>query len=197
MAVLDWIGADAGPVVEADSVRLRAPRMSDYREWAELRAASRAFLQPWEPRWPEDDLTRAAFRRRLALYARDRDLGQGYAFFVFRRTDDALVGGINLRNIMRGVAQSGAIGYWAGEAYARHGHTFAALKALTRHAFTGLGLHRLEAACCTDNEPSCRLLLKAGFRFEGVAHSYLKINGNWRDHLLFGLIGSDAGAKDG
>jgi ribosomal-protein-alanine N-acetyltransferase len=188
MAVLDWISPDTGPIVDGDLVRLRAPRMSDFSEWSKLRAGSRDFLQPWEPIWPSDDLTRAAFRRRLSLYTRDRDLGQGHAFFIFRKSDDALVGGINLRNITRGVAQSAAIGYWAGQPYARSGYTLGALRTLTRFAFVTLGLHRLEAACCTDNEPSCRLLLKAGFKYEGVARSYLKINGNWRDHLTFGLI---------
>jgi ribosomal-protein-alanine N-acetyltransferase len=194
MAVLDWISPDTGPVVEGERVRLRAPRMADFHEWAALRSRSRDFLQPWEPTWPADDLTRAAFRRRLSLYTRDRDLGLGHAFFILRRSDDTLVGGINLRNITRGVAQSGAIGYWVGEPYARNGHTLAALKTLTRFAFVTLGLHRLEAACCTDNEPSCRLLLKAGFKYEGVARSYLKINGNWRDHLTFGLIEEESGA---
>ena len=194
MAVLDWISPDTGPVVDGDLVRLRAPRMSDFSEWAKVRSGSRAFLQPWEPVWPVDDLTRAAFRRRLSLYTRDRDLGLGHAFFIFRKSDDALVGGINLRNITRGVAQSAAIGYWAGQPYARSGYTLAALKTLTRFAFVTLGLHRLEAACCTDNEPSCRLLLKAGFKYEGVARSYLKINGKWRDHLTCGLIEGDPGA---
>ena len=195
MAVLDWISADSGPSVDAGALRLRAPRMSDHQEWAELRAASRDFLQPWEPVWPEDDLSRAAFRRRLSLYARDRDLGQGHAFFVVRKADDALVGGINLRNIMRGVAQSGAIGYWSGAPFARKGYTLGALTALSRFAFRGLRLHRLEAACCTNNDPSARLLLKAGFRYEGLARSYLKINGVWRDHLLFGLIDEDLEAQ--
>ncbi len=194
MAVLDWISPDSSPTVEGDFVRLRAPRMSDYREWVDLRAASRDFLQPWEPTWPADDLTRPAFRRRLSLYARDRDLGQGHAFFILRKPDDVIVGGINLRNIMRGVAQSGAIGYWAGEPHARQCYTLAALKTLTRFAFLTLGLHRLEAACCTDNEASRRLLMKAGFGYEGVARSYLKINGMWRDHLLFGLVTEEPGA---
>ena len=193
MAVLDWISPETGPVVEGERVRLRAPRMSDYRAWSELRSGSRDFLQPWEPTWPADDLTRAAYRRRLSLYARDRDLGVGQAFFFFRKSDDALVGGINLRNITRGVAQSAAIGYWVGKPHARGGYTLSALNTLTRFALGGLGLHRLEAACCTDNEPSCRLLLKAGFGYEGVARSYLKINGKWRDHLTFGLIGDEPG----
>jgi ribosomal-protein-alanine N-acetyltransferase len=164
MAVLDWINPDAGPSVEGEVVRLRAPRMADFHAWSKLRAESRAFLQPWEPTWPADDLTRAAYRRRLSIYTRDRELGQGHA-------------------------QSAAVGYWAGAQHARQGYTLAALNALTQFAFATLGLHRLEAACCTDNQPSRRLLLKAGFSEEGIARSYLKINGIWRDHLTFGLIG--------
>ena len=188
MAVTDWFGAGEALALRGAGVTLRAPRMSDFATWQTLRSESRAFLQPWEPTWPADDLTRAAFRRRLSLYARDRDLGTGYAFFVFDEAS-ALTGGINLRNITRGVAQSGAIGYWAGERFARRGHTLAAVQALTRFAFRDLELHRIEASCCTDNAPSRALLLKAGFEEEGIARSYLKINGNWRDHRLFGLIG--------
>jgi ribosomal-protein-alanine N-acetyltransferase len=195
MAVLDWISADSGLLIDGARVRLRPPRMSDFPEWMALRQASREFLQPWEPTWPADDLTRTAFRRRLSLYQRDQDLGQGYAFFVFRKPDHALVGGITLRNILRGVAQSGALGYWAGEAYARQGHTLAAVHEISRFAFGRLGLHRLEAACCPENLASRRLLLKAGFEMEGRARGYLKINGEWRDHLLFGLVRDEPGAR--
>jgi len=192
MAVLSFIGADDRLSLEGEGVRLRPPRMSDYREWSALREASREFLQPWEPTWAVDDLTRPAFRRRLSLYTRDRDLGQGYAFFVFRADTGALVGGVNLRNIMRGVAQSAQIGYWAGESQARRGYTSEAVRAVNRFAFDNLGLHRVEAACCTDNTASHRLLLKVGFAEEGMARGYLKINGNWRDHFLFGLVGNDS-----
>jgi [ribosomal protein S5]-alanine N-acetyltransferase len=195
MAVLTWMGIDDRLTLEGDSVRLRPPRMGDFREWAELRQRSRAFLQPWEPTWPLDDLTRPAFRRRLALYGRDRDLGQGQAFFVFREEDGALVGGVNLRNIMRGVAQSAQIGYWAGQPYARLGYISAGVHTATRFAFRTLGLHRVEAACCTDNDASRRLLLKVGFQEEGIARGYLKINGKWRDHLLFGLIADEPAGR--
>ena len=189
MAVLNFLGTDDRQTLTEGPVSLRAPRGSDYRAWSELRDRSRAFLQPWEPSWPADDLSRPAFRRRLALYARDRDLGHGHAFFVLRANDGALVGGVNLRNVTRGVAQSGEIGYWVGEPYARRGYISAGVRAVTRFAFNTLGLHRVEAACCTDNSASAHLLAKVGFEQEGMARGYLKINGIWRDHLLFGMIG--------
>ena len=188
MALLDWIAPESGLRIEGEGIYLRPPRAADFAEWRELRLGSRGFLQPWEPTWPADDLTRAAFRRRLIAYARDRELGAAYPFFVIRSADHALTGGITLSNVRRGVAQTGAIGYWCGRPFTRQGHTLAAVRAMMRFAFRQLGLHRLEAACIPENAPSRALLVKAGFVEEGYAKAYLKINGAWRDHLLFGQL---------
>lgn len=188
MALLDWIAPESGLRVEGDGVWLRPPRAADFTEWRELRAVSRAFLQPWEPTWPADDLSRAAFRRRLLAYARDREAGVAYPFFIFRAADDALAGGITLSNVRRGVAQMGSIGYWCGRPFTRQGLTLGAVRALSEFAFRTLALHRLEAACIPENRPSRDLLGKAGFVEEGFAKAYLKINGAWRDHVLFGRV---------
>ena len=177
-------------------MRLRPPRASDYMAWSELRLRSREFLQPWEPIWPADDLTKSAFRRRLAAYTRDIDTDQAYPFFVFRMRDDALLGGVTLSNVRRGVAQMASMGYWIGAPHARKGYMSAAVRAVAPFAFQRIGLHRIEAACIPDNAPSRELLLKVGFRLEGEARAYLKINGVWRDHLLFGMLAADILPRD-
>jgi len=169
-------------------VRLRPPRRRDYAQWAALRQASRAFLQPWEPVWSPDELSLAAYSRRLAAWRNGREMDQMYAFLVFRESDEALVGGITLNNVRRGVAQMATVGYWSGQPHARQGHTLSAVRAVIDFAFGPLALHRLEAACLPTNDASAALLLKAGFTEEGFAKAYLKINGDWRDHRLFGLI---------
>lgn len=192
MALLDWMTAETPLVLDGEGVRLRPPRVTDYPAWSALRETSRDFLQPWEPTWAADDLARPAFRRRLAAYARDLENGAGYAFLVFRGEDEALVGGVTLSNVRRGVSQACSLGYWAGRPYARRGHTSAAVRTAVRFAFEHLGLHRVEAACVPENEPSRRLLLKTGFEPEGKARAYLKINGAWADHLLFGLVRDEA-----
>jgi ribosomal-protein-alanine N-acetyltransferase len=179
------------PTVEGDGVYLRAPQMSDYSEWTTLREASRAFLTPWEPTWPSDDLSRSAFRRRLRRYAEDQRADTSYAFFLFRKADDALVGGLTLANIRRGVAQAGSLGYWIGEPFARRGLMAGALQGLVPFAFESLRLHRLEAACIPSNAASIRLLEKMGFAREGYAREYLCINGLWQDHLLFARLNGD------
>jgi [ribosomal protein S5]-alanine N-acetyltransferase len=179
------------PGIVGPGVTLRAPHSSDYAEWSALRESSRDFLIPWEPTWPSDDLTRSAFRRRLKRYAEDQRSDAAYAFLIFRNDDNAMVGGLTLANIRRGVAQAGSIGYWIGAPFANKGYMTAAVRALIPYSFTALRLHRLEAACIPNNAASIRLLEKTGFRREGYARGYLCINGIWQDHLLYGRIKDD------
>lgn len=181
------------PAILGDGIALRMPQTSDHAEWAALREASRNFLTPWEPTWPSDDLTRGAFRRRLKRYTDDQRNDLAYALLVFRNEDNALVGGITLANIRRGVAQAGSIGYWVGEPYARKGYMTAAVRALIPFSFQTLRLHRLEAACIPGNAASVALLERTGFTREGYARSYLCINGVWQDHLLFARLADDRG----
>jgi ribosomal-protein-alanine N-acetyltransferase len=179
------------PAIAGEGVVLRVPQSSDYAEWASLREASRDFLTPWEPTWPDDDLTRGAFRLRLRRYAEDQRSDLAYAFLIFRSDDNVLIGGLTLANIRRGVAQAGSIGYWIGAPFARKGHMTAAVRALMPFCFRTLRLHRLEAACIPANDASIRLLEKTGFTREGYARSYLCINGVWHDHLLYGRVHDD------
>jgi [ribosomal protein S5]-alanine N-acetyltransferase len=183
------------PVLQGSDIFLRYPEMSDYKRWAALREQSREFLAPWEPVWASDELSRGAFRRRLRRYRREIRSDLAYPFLVFRKADEILMGGCTLSNVRRGVTQSAALGYWIGAPYARRGYMYGALKAMLPFAFKLLGLHRLEAACIPENEPSRKLLLKVGFREEGRARRYLQINGEWRDHILFSLLEDEVPAR--
>lgn len=182
---------DTLPAIAGTGVTLRVPQSGDYAEWAALREQSRAFLTPWEPVWPADDLTRGAFRRRIKRYAEDLRGDLAYAFLIFRSDDNTLVGGLTLANIRRGVAQAGSIGYWIGAPFARKGYMSAAMRALVPFCFGTLHLHRLEAACIPSNIASVRLLENVGFMREGYARAYLCINGIWQDHLLYARVRDD------
>ncbi len=182
---------DAPPAIDGHGVVLRWPDAGDFPAWARLREISRDFLTPWEPAWPADDLTRGAFRRRLKRYAEDQRNDLSYSFFVFRKLDDALVGGLTIANVRRGVAQAGSLGYWMGEPFANQGYMTAAVRAITPFAFGALALHRVEAACIPTNVASTRLVQKCGFSREGLARQYLCINGIWHDHLLFARLRDD------
>lgn len=185
------------PIVDPETeirgarVFLRHPVMQDYAAWAELRAQSRAHLTPWEPLWARDELTRSNFRRRLRQYHREMRDDQGYAYLIFGDTDSKLLGGLNLSNVRRGVAQTASVGYWMGAPHVGNGFMTDAARAALRFAFGALRLNRLEAACLPSNAASQRVLEKVGFLREGRARRYLKINGQWQDHDLFALLQDD------
>lgn len=170
---------------------LRLPRFHDYRQWYQLRSESRRFLEPWEPTWRGDELTESSFRARVIRNEQEFSSGQAVPLFVFERAEKTLLGGVTVGYIRRGAAQCCMIGYWMGERHAGQGHMFGALKLVIPYIFSSLQLHRIEAACIPDNTRSIRLLEKAGFRQEGYLREYLKINGEWRDHVMFSLLAAD------
>lgn len=177
--------------VEGAHVYLRPPAARDWRAWAALRDESRDFLKPWEPAWPADALGRDAYLRRLKRQVQEWRGDEGYAFLIFRRDDDALIGGIGFSNVRRGVSQTASLGYWIGATHARRGHMTDAVRTVTGFGFRQLGLHRIEAACLPTNEPSRRLLERVGFVREGYARAYLKIDNRWADHLLYAILRED------
>ena len=181
---------DPASLVRGDGIYLRPAESRDFDEWASLRERSRQFLTAWEPTWPADDLTRAAFRRRLRLHAEEMGRDEAFPFLVFR-DDDAMVGGLTVGQIRRGVAQTATLGYWMGHAFAGRGYMSRAVRAASAFSFGSLRLHRLEAACLPHNDASMQLLESVGFRKEGYARSYLRIAGRWQDHVLFALLDTD------
>jgi [ribosomal protein S5]-alanine N-acetyltransferase len=191
MAFLRATTAFDTPVIPGEGLFMRMPSLADYPTWTALRSESRAFLTPWEPTWPADDLTRTAFRRRIRRYHSEVREDRAYPFFIFRQNDYALLGGITLSNVSRGMTQTATLGYWMGERHAGKGHMTAAVRAIAPFAFSALRLHRLEAACLPHNAASTRLLEKIGFRREGLARGLVCINGRWQDHIVFALLADD------
>ncbi len=177
--------------IDTERMILRPPIHSDFRSWSGLRRDSSGFLQPWEPSWSPDHLTRKGFINRV--YWANRSISQGTALplFLVRRSDGGILGAITLDNLRRGPAQAGTVGYWIGEPYARQGYMREALTAVVHHAFTVMDLSRIESACLPENTASRGLLEKCGYKYEGVAQSYLQINGRWRNHVLYANLRGD------
>jgi len=170
---------------------LRLPEHRDFRQWSGLRASSAPFLMPWEPTWSTDHLTRRAFSARVRWAVRAAADGTALPLFLFRQEDEALVGAITLDQIRRGPAQAATIGYWVGQPFARQGYMRETIRAVVDHAFTEMDLSRIEAACLPENAASRGVLERSGFKYEGVAQSYLQINGRWRNHVLYANLRLD------
>jgi len=177
--------------IETERLTLRQPLMADFRDWSSLRADSADFLIPWEPAWAPDHLSRKGFSNRVWWAQRAMAGGSALPLFLIRREDRTFLGAITLDNIRRGPAQSGNLGYWIGAPHARQGYMAEAITGVVHHAFERLDLSRIEAACLPENTASRGLLEKCGFKYEGVAQSYLQINGRWRTHVLYAALRAD------
>lgn len=177
--------------LETERLTLRPPVHSDFRNWATLRDESAEFLKKWEPTWAQDHLTRKAFTNRVYWAQRSINTGTAVPLFLERRADRTLMGAITLDNIRRGPAQSGTLGYWIGQGFARNGYMGEAIRAVVHHAFERMDLSRLEAACLKENQASRGLLEASGFKYEGVAQAYLQIDGRWRNHVLYAALRMD------
>jgi ribosomal-protein-alanine N-acetyltransferase len=177
--------------IETERMTLRPPTHADFRAWTALRSDSRAFLTKWEPTWSPDHLSRKSFTNRVYWATRSIKGGTALPLFLIRRADHVLLGAITLDNIRRGPAQAGTLGYWTGAPHARQGYMREAITALTHYALTEMDLSRVEAACLPENAASRGVLERCGFKYEGVAQSYLQINGRWRNHVLYANLRGD------
>lgn len=177
--------------IETERLTLRLPMHGDHGAWSNLRHLSEAFLRPWEPAWAHDHLSRKAFTNRVYWAQRSYSQGLAMPLFLVRREDSTLVGAITMDNIRRGPSQAATLGYWIGQPFARKGYMREAIEAVSHHAFYHMDLSRLEAACLPENLASRGALEKSGFKYEGVAQSYLQINGRWRNHVLYAQLRHD------
>lgn len=162
------------PLAVGRRVLVRRPGQRDEDEFLAMVRTSRRLHRPWIS--PPDTAERfAAFLRRNRRTNRE-------SYLVCRREDGAIVGMINVSEIVRGGFQSAFLGYCGSIDTARQGYMTEGIRLVARDAFSRLGLHRLEANVQPSNEASIALVRRAGFRYEGTARRYLKIGGRWRDH---------------
>ena len=179
------------PVLLSERLELRLPRKADYIPWVTTRRAGVDFLQPWEPIRGRDYEAKASFYNRIGWAHRAARQKSAFPFIIIQRQDARLMGAITLDNVRFGPAKAGTVGYWIGPEFARQGYMSEALGQVVEFAFERLGLSRIEAACLPENEASRGVLETCGFKYEGVAQSYLQIAGRWRTHVLYARLRDD------
>jgi [ribosomal protein S5]-alanine N-acetyltransferase len=175
------VALETGP-----NVFLRAPDPRDASMLAALARVSRPLHRPWV--YPPS--TAPAVARWIG--------GAGptlHRLLVCRRADAAIVGVINLNEIVRAAFQSAYLGYYAFRPHAGQGYMTEGLGLVLRHAFRRLGLHRLEANVQPGNLSSRSLVRRLGFRKEGFSPRYLKVGGRWRDHERWAIVRGARGPR--
>jgi len=187
--------ADAGTILTSQAaggmITLRHPRWADFEDWAKLRRENEAYLIPWEPEWTDAHLSRNSYRLRLNRFKKMTAADKAYPFHVFKGQSEHIIGACNVTHIERSISQSANLGYWIGQAYTGKGYARSSVRAACQFCFETLGLHRVEAAVQADNIASIKVLEAVGFTREGAARGLLKINGKWRDHVIYAKLSLD------
>jgi ribosomal-protein-alanine N-acetyltransferase len=170
-------------IAHGEGVYLFTPSKEGVEDFLTLTTTSQRFHEPWV--YPATDA------KRYRAYLDRLERGNAFGFFVGRSEDDALVGVININDIVLGGFRSGSLGYYAGAAYSGRGYMTAGLSLVLDHAFTTLELHRLEANVQPTNAPSLALVRRLGFRKEGFSPAFLRIGGEWRDHERWAILSEE------
>lgn len=175
--------------MKTSRVLLRSPREEDERDFTALVRSSRPFFAGW--------VAPPRIATAFAAYLRRNTTDTFEALLLIRREDQAILGAVNLSEIVRGVFQNAYLGYWIGAPFARQGYMREGLALALNHAFASLRLHRLEANIQPANTASIRLVESLGFHREGFSPRYLKIGGRWRDHERWAILREEWRPREG
>ncbi|MFD8381814.1 GNAT family N-acetyltransferase [Streptomyces sp. NPDC059679] len=162
-------------LLQGPRVVIRHVCRQDYDELAALAQESAEMLRRW---LGSRENTVEAFESYLERFEQPTHEG----FVICLRDTGAIVGGININNIVRGTLQSGTLGYTSYASTTGRGYMTEGLRLVVQLAFGPLELHRLEANIQPDNASSLNLVKRLGFQREGYSTAFQYINGEWRDH---------------
>jgi len=181
----------AWPVtLRSGDVTVRPLSPGDAAEWRTARQRSAAWLRPWDATVPPGgDARPTTFRSLVRRLRRAARHGSAYPFAI--EVDGHFAGQVTVSNIVRGSAMFASVGYWIDVSYAGRGIVPRAVALVIDHCFA-TGLHRIEVAIRPENSNSLRVVEKLGIREVGYAPRYLHIDGEWRDHRLYGITAEEA-----
>jgi ribosomal-protein-alanine N-acetyltransferase len=178
--------------LEAPPTAIRPTALEDCEEQLRLRRSNRDHTGPWDPARDESFYTAAGQRLELELDQRAWAAGSAFAFAILATDErDRIIGRVALANVVRGPWQNATLGYWIDRAAVGRGHASRAVRLALEYGFDHIGLHRVQPAIIPRNIASKRVAERVGFRLEGRALRYLKINGVWEDHDIYALTAED------
>lgn len=166
---------------------LRLVRVGDGAALARAYSANREHLAPWEPLREPEFFTPQWQEFHAEQCVIEASAGRNIRF-VIESSDGEIRGRINLNNIVRGAFCNADLGYWIDETRLRRGFATKSVDLVAAYARDEARLHRLQAATLLHNIGSQHVLTRAGFDRIGIAPQYLRIAGEWQDHLLFQLL---------
>lgn len=182
------------PVLQTARLRLAVLDARHANAVAEYFVRNRNYMRPWNPATADTFFTPAWQAERLESDLVEYRAGRMVRFWICRREENScerIIGHVALSNIIRGALQGCFLGYMIDERESGNGFTTEAARAVIAYGFDQLGLHRIEANIMPHNARSIRVAEKLGFTREGFSPNYLSINGEWADHIRYGLVRRD------
>jgi ribosomal-protein-alanine N-acetyltransferase len=175
-------------VLQTGRTRIRLPESGDAAKLLRYRVENREHLAPWEPLRETSYYTLKHCAQAIADGHETAAFDRGYPFAVFSPDEARILATFTLAHVVRGPFQACLLGYGIDASQQGRGLMHEALEAGLAWAFDELDLHRVMANYLPRNERSARLLERLGFEREGHARDYLKIAGQWEDHVLTAKI---------
>jgi ribosomal-protein-alanine N-acetyltransferase len=177
------------PYIETQRLILAIPTPDYASRMLQYVDDNRAHLASWEPLRPDEYFTIDFWSRRLSFTLEEFTAGRCLSLVLLDRTSSsgAVVGQVTFSNITAGAFQAAYLGYSLDHRAVGKGLMCEALTAAIKYVFEELNLHRIMANYMPANERSAKLLRRLGFTVEGYARDYLRLAGNWRDHILTAL----------
>lgn len=143
-----------------------------------------AHLAPWEPARPAGYHAAANWRFRGRQARLDHDLTKSRRFVATLKSTGEIAVICNFTSIAGPPMEACHLGYSVAAKFEGQGLMSEVASAAINHVFETLNLHRIMANYIPENTKSGAMLERLGFAREGLAKSYLKIAGKWRDHVL-------------
>lgn len=176
------------PRIITQRLLLRLAQKEDVTNILKYYTDNKAYLTPFYPAWYESFFTAKYWQSEVEVALKEFIQGQSLRLLIFSQNESTIIGIINFRNFIRGVAQFCTVGYSLAEKEQGKGYMTEALQASIDYVFEELKMHRIMANYMPHNQSSGNLLKRLGFVVEGYARDYLLINNQWQDHILTSLI---------
>jgi ribosomal-protein-alanine N-acetyltransferase len=176
-------------VIETERLVLGLPEPVDAGAIVAYYTENRAHLEPWSPSWPAGFFTEDFWRDQARSARQDFRAGTAVRMMIALRAEPRhIIGNLSLTQVYRGPAHHCVVGYSLAEKSQGHGYMLEAVRAAVAYAFDELGLHRVTAGYMPHNRRSAAVLRRAGFTVEGYARDYIRIDGQWEDHILTAIV---------
>jgi ribosomal-protein-alanine N-acetyltransferase len=147
------------------------------------------FLGEWEPIRDESFYEEEYHKKQLQNDTLNIENGNMLRLWIVSKDDkNKIIGTVSFNNIVRGAFLSCHLGYKVDKDEINKGYASEAINKGIEIIFSEYKLHRIEANIMPKNKASMKVVEKLGFYNEGLAYKYLKIHGQWEDHIHMVLL---------